>query len=46
MNGLGNLTTSLKNGDNEVFVDPVIGQRALKSLTRMLNFEPADRVPA
>lgn len=46
MNGLENLTTSLKNGDNEVFVDPVIGRQALKSLTRMLNFEPAERISA
>jgi quinolinate synthase len=38
MNGLENLAHSLETGDNEVHVDPVIGKKAMRSLTRMLDF--------
>ena len=38
MNGLENLLASLKEGSNEVFVDAEIGQQAMKSLGRMIDF--------
>ena len=38
MNGLENLAHSLEYGDNEIFVDEMIRQQALKSVTRMMNF--------
>ena len=38
MNSLENLLTSLQEGSNEVFVDAEIGQQAMKSLGRMMDF--------
>ena len=38
MNGLQNLADSLEQGTNEVFVDEIIRQQALKSVTRMMDF--------
>lgn len=38
MNGLRNLAETLETGNNEIFVDPKIGQQALVSVTRMLDF--------
>ncbi len=38
MNQLQNLADSLEQGSNEVFVDPDIGQKAMVSLQRMLDF--------
>jgi quinolinate synthase len=46
MNGLENLSTTLENLDNEVHVDPQIGQQAMVSLTRMLDFAASEKVPA
>lgn len=39
MNALGNLEDALKNGSNEVHVDPVLRRQALIPLQRMLNFQ-------
>lgn len=38
MNGLANLAEVLENGKNEIQIDPVIGQRAKRSIQRMLDF--------
>jgi quinolinate synthase len=38
MNGLENLLASLQEGSNEVFVDTEIGEQAMKSLGRMIDF--------
>ena len=38
MNSLENLLTSLQEGSNEVFVDAEIGEQAMKSLGRMMDF--------
>lgn len=38
MNGLENLAHSLEKGENEIFVDELIRQQALKSVTRMMEF--------
>lgn len=38
MNALDNLAQVLEDGRNEVFVDPVLGEKAMKPLTRMLEF--------
>lgn len=38
MNGLGNLADTLDSGSNEVQVDAGLGERAMKPLTKMLNF--------
>jgi quinolinate synthase len=38
MNGLRNLVHCLETGDNEIFVDPAIAERARVSLGRMLDF--------
>ena len=38
MNGLENLAHSLEFGDNEIFIDEDIRQRALKSVSRMMDF--------
>jgi len=38
MNGLENLTTTLKSGCNEIFVDEQIRQQALRSVQRMIDF--------
>ncbi|TEU24701.1 quinolinate synthase NadA [Alkanindiges illinoisensis] len=38
MNGLDNILHVLKTGDQEIFVDPALAQRAKLPLDRMLNF--------
>jgi len=38
MNGLRNLADVLERGDNEIFVDPAIGERARLPIDRMLDF--------
>ena len=38
MNGLRNLARTLETGSNEVFVDPLIGQQAVRCIDRMLDF--------
>jgi quinolinate synthase len=38
MNGLANLADVLETGKNEVVVDPDVGQRAKRSIQRMLDF--------
>jgi len=38
MNSLENLLASLQEGSNEVFVDAQIGELAMKSLGRMIDF--------
>ncbi|MTV36439.1 quinolinate synthase NadA [Duganella radicis] len=47
MNGLQNLADVLENMDNssanEIFVDPEIGQQAVTSITRMLDFAAAKK---
>jgi quinolinate synthase len=46
MNGLQNLADLLENmetGANEIHVDPAIGQQAVTSITRMLDFAAAKR---
>jgi quinolinate synthase len=43
MNGLENLLASLKEGSNEVFVDAEIGEQAMKSLGRMIDFREQQR---
>ena len=41
MNGLQNLAAVLENMTNEIQVDPVLGQQAVKSIQRMLDFAAA-----
>jgi quinolinate synthase len=38
MNGLNNLALTLERLDNEVFVDPVIAEKAKRSIQRMVDF--------
>lgn len=38
MNGLRNLLQVLETGSNEIHIDPTVGQRAVTSIQRMLNF--------
>ncbi len=38
MNALENLATVFDRNDNEIFVDPALGERAMRPLTRMLEF--------
>jgi len=38
MNSLENLLTSLQEVSNEVFVDAQVGEQAMKSLGRMIDF--------
>ncbi|GAB2191017.1 quinolinate synthase NadA [Sessilibacter sp. MAH2] len=38
MNSLESIVQVLETGNNEIFVDPELGERAMKPLTRMLNF--------
>jgi quinolinate synthase len=38
MNELENLATVFDRDDNEIFVDPALGERAMRPLTRMLEF--------
>ena len=46
MNGLRNLAAVLEKGDNEVFVDPAVGQQAVRAIDRMLDFAAAKRTRA
>ena len=46
MNGLRNLADVLENMNNEVFVDPAIGQQAVRSIDRMLDFAAAKKAKA
>lgn len=46
MNGLENLSKTLENLDNEVHIDPEIGQQAMVSLTRMLDFAAGENMSA
>ena len=39
MNGLDNMIASLEQGSNEIFVDSVIAQQAMRPLQRMLDFK-------
>ncbi|MFK7831509.1 MAG: quinolinate synthase NadA [Congregibacter sp.] len=39
MNELENLATVFERSDNEIFVDPALGERAMRPLTRMLEFK-------
>jgi quinolinate synthase len=43
MNELANLATVFERDDNEIHVDPVIGERAMRPLRRMLDFSAALR---
>ncbi|MBC7857375.1 MAG: quinolinate synthase NadA [Burkholderiaceae bacterium] len=43
MNGLQNLADVLENMSNEIHVDPAIGQLAVKSIDRMLDFAAAKK---
>lgn len=43
MNGLENLVSVLEQGGNEIEVDPELGAKAMKPLTRMLDFAAARR---
>ena len=45
MNGLENLEQTLLTGDNEILVDPALGERAMLPLTRMLDFSAEIRQP-
>jgi len=45
MNSLTSLIEALENGGHEVHVDPVIGQRAMVSVQRMLDFAAARKAP-
>ena len=40
MNELEALAATLENGDNEILVDPALGERAMRPLRRMLDFKP------
>jgi quinolinate synthase len=46
MNGLENLCSTLETLDNEVHVDPAIGEQAMISLTRMLDFAAREKMQA
>lgn len=43
MNALENLATVFDRSDNEIVVDPVIGERAMRPLRRMLDFAAGNR---
>jgi len=45
MNGLQNLVETLETGQNEVLLDPKIGQRAMVSVQRMLDFAAQRKTP-
>ncbi len=40
MNELEALAAALESGDNEILVDPALGERAMRPLQRMLDFRP------
>ena len=43
MNGLRNLAETLENMQNEIHVDPAVGQLAVRSINRMLDFAAAKK---
>lgn len=43
MNGLRNLVQVLESGNNEIQVDPVVGQKAKVCIDRMLDFAAAKK---
>jgi quinolinate synthase len=43
MNNLENLYHSLRDGSNEILVDPALGKRAIPPLQRMLEFRDRQR---
>ncbi|MFN2329869.1 MAG: quinolinate synthase NadA [Chromatocurvus sp.] len=43
MNGLENLSTVFERSDNEILVDPDIGEKAMRPLRRMLDFAAGNR---
>lgn len=45
MNALENLATVFDRDDNEIHVDPALGERAMKPLRRMLEFSSSNRQP-
>ena len=45
MNGLFNLAEVLETGNNEVYVDPEIGRRAVLPIQRMLDFARQINLP-
>ncbi len=44
MNQLLNLAETLENGDNEIHVDPILGEQAMKPLRRMIDFANERRI--
>ncbi len=44
MNALDNLEQSLRQGSNEIVIDPVIGERALLPLERMVKFAESNTI--
>ncbi len=44
MNALDNLARTLRDGSNEIHVDPDVAQRALVPLERMVNFANSNRI--
>lgn len=44
MNSVENLSQVMDSQDNEIFVDPVIAKRAIRSLSRMLDFRATQQV--
>ena len=44
MNALDNLETSLRDGTNEIFVDPAIREKALLPLQRMVDFAASNQI--
>ena len=45
MNGLDNLAEVLETGRNEIHIDPVIAQRAVLPIERMLEFARQIKLP-
>jgi quinolinate synthase len=45
MNELETLATAFDRDDNEIFVDPALGEKAMVPLRRMLDFAAQLRVP-
>jgi quinolinate synthase len=44
MNGLRNLLNVLETGRNQIHVDPTVGEQAIRSITRMLDFAAARKL--
>lgn len=45
MNDIETLAAVFDRGDNEIFVDPAVGERAMRPLRRMLDFATGMRLP-